>query len=146
MFYLKDMKIFKAHFALRATAFQIYYFLLMKLEAQPEAMKERRIVVCSKGEIERFFKIHPNTIRLALDLELERDFKLIMKLPDEPGRAKNRIRLTVESEWNFTLIRQILFEGTVKRSTPKVDGSLFDDVLEIVRGTDEDILGNSDRD
>ncbi len=140
------MKILKAHFALRATAFQIYYFLLMKLESQPMAMQERRVVICSKGEIERFFKIHPNTIRLALDLELERDFKFIFKLPDEPGKAKNRIRLTVESEWNFALIRQILYEGTTKRSTPKVNSSLFDDVLEIVPGTGEDILKRSDED
>ena len=139
------MKISKAHFALRATAFQIYYFLIMKLDAQPSAMQEKRVVTCSKGEIERFFKIHPNTIRLALDLELERDFKFIIKLPDEPGKAKNRIKLTIESEWNFVLIRKILFEGTVKRSSPKANESLFDEVLDFVPGTSEDNLKNTDR-
>jgi hypothetical protein len=140
------VKISKAHFALRATAFQIYYFLIMKLDAQPAAMQERRVVICSKGEIERFFKIHPNTIRLALDLELERDFKLIVKLPDEPGKAKNRIKLTVESEWNFVLIRKILYEGTAKRSSPKANESLFDEVLDFAPGTSEEDLGKTDRD
>jgi len=138
------MKIAKAHFALRATAFQLYYYLLMKLEAQPEAQQERRIIQCSKGELERFFQLHPNTVRVALDLELERDFRFIQKLQDEPNSAKNRIMINTSEKWNFALIKQILIDKSMKRMAPKPGESLFDDVLKVDGGTTGNISENTD--
>jgi hypothetical protein len=137
------MKITKAQFALRATAFQIYFYLLMKLNAQNPQQQERRIVTCSKGELERFFQHHPNTVRLALDLELERDFHFIQKLPDEPDAAKNRIRITTEDQWNFALIRQIIVDKSMKRKAPKPDESLFDGVLADGTGSQGETLEKS---
>ena len=138
------MKIAKAHFALRATAFQIYYYLLMKLEAQPESQQERRTVLCSKGELERFFQLHPNTVRVALDLELERDFRFIQKLPDEPNSAKNRIMINPSEKWNFALIKQILVDKSMKRVAPKPGESLFDDVLNVGGGAQGNNSENTD--
>lgn len=140
------MKLLKPHFALRATAFQIYCYLLLKLEAQNPNQQERRIVICSKGEIERFFGFHPNTVRIALDLELERDFRFIQKIPDEPSAAKNRIRVTIEDQWNYALIRQILVDKTTKRKAPKQEESLFDRVLNVDSGSQGSNLKTPDKD
>ncbi len=112
-----------------------HFYLLMKLEAQNPQQQERRIVTCSKGELERFFQMHPNTVRIALDLELERDFHFIQKIPDDPNAARNRIKITIEDQWNYALIRQIIVDKTVKRKAPKPEGSLFDDVLTVVAGS-----------
>ncbi len=121
------MKLLKPHFTLRPSAFQIYCYLWKKLELLPEAHQETRVVVASKGEIERELGFSINTVRQSLDQELERDFNMIRKLPDESGRAKNRILLVPEKEWNWNLIRQIIFSNQrAKRSS--ADDSLFDDL------------------
>ncbi len=114
---------------LRPTAFQIYDFLWDKLELLPAALQEKRIVNVSKAEIEREFGFSINTIRSALDFELEREFNLIRKLPDEPGKQKNRILLVPEKEWNWELIRTMVFDKTKKNQRGKSnEASIFDDL------------------
>lgn len=130
------MKLLKPHFTFRPSAFQIYCYLWKKLELLPEAHQQTRVVAASKGEIERELGFSINTVRQSLDQELERDFWMIRKLPDEQDKAKNRILLTPEKEWNWNLIRQILLTNQrIKRKTSAE--SLFDDLSVFDGGSSE---------
>lgn len=132
----QGMKLFKPHFALKPIAFQIYCYLWKKLELLPEQAQARRIVVASKGELERELGHSINTIRQALDQELELAFQMVRKLPNEPDKTPNRILLTEEKEWNWTLIRQMYQAQSARERRIKM-GSLFDDLSIIDPGSDE---------
>lgn len=130
---------------LRPTAYQIYDYLWDKLEALPPQLQERRIISCSKADLVREFGFSINTIRSALDYELENEFKFIRKLPDEPGKPKNRIYLTPESEWNWDLIKGMVFDKTKKTQRGKSnEESLFDDLSVFDGGSAESSGGNSE--
>lgn len=130
------MKLLKQHFLLRPSAFQIYCYLWKKLETYPEAHQKTRIVIASKGELERELGFSINTIRTSLDLELEREFKMIKKIPDHPDHAKNRILLCLEPDWNWDLIRELTSSHSKLKRMDLTD-SLFDD-LSIIDGGSED--------
>ena len=121
------MKLTRPIFTLRPYAFQIYCYLLKKLESLPEAHQKTRTIVCSKAEICRELGASINTVRQALDRELEQEFKFIRKLPNEFNKSENRIYISNESEWNWSLIREILKASYIK-NTKSEDASIFDDL------------------
>lgn len=93
-------------------------------------------MIASKGELERELGFSINTIRASLDLELEREFKMIKKIPDHPDHAKNRIFLILEPDWNWDLIRELTSSHS-KLKRMDLTESLFDD-LSIIDGGSED--------
>ncbi len=128
------MKLTKPLFTLNPIAFQIYCYLWKKLEALPPEAQARRIVVASKGELKNELNHSINTIRQALDVELEISFCMIKKIPNEETHAENRILITDEKDWNFELIRHLYKAKSAKDRRISLD-SLFDDLTITDRGS-----------
>lgn len=123
-------------FTLNPTAFQVYCYLWKKLEALPPEAQARRVLVCSKSELTTELNHSINTIRQALDVELEISFQMIKKLPNEETHAENRILLTEEKDWNWDLIRHLYSAKSAKDRRVSLD-SLFDDLSIFDQGSEE---------
>jgi hypothetical protein len=121
------MKIIKPIFTLNPIAFQVYCYIWKKLELLPENAQAQRVVICSKAELTQELNHSINTIRQALDIELENSFRFIRKLPNEPDKAQNRILICEDKEWNWDLIRGLYKARTAKERRHSFD-SLFDDL------------------
>lgn len=144
MIHLKTMKLTKPLFTLNPTAFQVYCYLWKKLEQMPPEAQERRTVVCSKGELTAELNHSINTIRQALDTELEGSFRMIKKIPNEQNHSENRILLTQESDWNWDLIRHLYTAKSAKDRRQTFD-SLFDDLSVFDRGSAPKISENENK-
>ena len=129
------MKLTRPIFTLRPYAFQVYCYLLKKLESMPEAHQKTRTIICSKAELCRELGASINTVRQALDRELEQEFRFIKKLPNEFNKSENRIYINSESEWNWDLIREIIKASYIK-NTKSEDASIFDDLSISDRGSE----------
>ncbi len=136
MIHLIFMKLTKPIFTLNPTAFQVYCYLWKKLEALPPEAQARRTVTCSKSELTTELNHSINTIRQALDVELEISFRMIKKLPNEETHAENRILLMDEKDWNWDLIRHLYSAKSAKDRRVKLD-SLFDDLSIFDQGSEE---------
>lgn len=136
MIHLIFMKLTKPMFTLNPTAFQVYCYLWKKLEALPPEAQARRVVTASKGELTSELNHSINTIRQALDVELEISFRMIKKLPNEEAHAENRILLMDEKDWNWDLIRHLYTAKSAKDRRVSLD-SLFDDLSIFDRGSAE---------
>lgn len=136
MIHLKLMKLTKPIFTLNPTAFQVYCYLWKKLEALPPEAQARRVVTASKGELTIVLNHSINTIRQALDMELEISFRMIKKFPNDETHAENRILLMDEKDWNWDLIRHLYTAKSAKDRRVSLD-SLFDDLSIFDRGSDE---------
>lgn len=136
MIHLIFMKLTKPIFTLNPTAFQVYCYLWKKLEALPPEAQARRVVTCSKSELTTELNHSINTIRQALDVELEISFRMIKKLPNEETHAENRILLTEEKDWNWDLIRHLYSAKSAKDRRVSLD-SLFDDLSIFDQGSEE---------
>lgn len=131
------MKLINQHFVLKPVAFQIYCYLWKKLDLLPEAGQARRIVTASKGELERELGHSINTIRQALDVELEMSFQMIKKIPNAPEHVHNRILITESKDWNWILIRKISHAQSAKERRISME-SLFDDLSISDPGSDDE--------
>lgn len=136
MIHLIFMKLTKPMFTLNPTALQVYCYLWKKLEALPPEAQVRRVVTCSKSELTTELNHSINTIRQALDVELEISFRMIKKLPNEETHAENRILLTEEKDWNWDLIRHLYSAKSAKDRRVSLD-SLFDDLSIFDQGSEE---------
>lgn len=136
MIHLIFMKLTKPIFTLNPTAFQVYCYLWKKLESLPSEAQARRIVTCSKSELTTELNHSINTIRQALDVELEISFRMIKKLPNEESHAENRILLLDEKDWNWDLIRHLYSAKSAKDRRVSLD-SLFDDLSIFDQGSEE---------
>ncbi len=136
MIHLIFMKLTKPIFTLNPTAFQVYCYLWKKLEALPPEAQARRVVTCSKSELTTELNHSINTIRQALDVELEISFRMIKKLPNEENHAENRILLAEERDWNWDLIRHLYSAKSAKDRRVSLD-SLFDDLSIFDQGSEE---------
>ncbi len=136
MIHLIFMKLTKPIFTLNPTAFQVYCYLWKKLEILPPEAQARRVVTCSKSELTTELNHSINTIRQALDVELEISFRMIKKLPNEEAHAENRILLTDEKDWNWDLIRRLYSAKSAKDRRVSLD-SLFDDLSIFDQGSEE---------
>ncbi|MCK6597349.1 MAG: hypothetical protein L6Q37_03225 [Bdellovibrionaceae bacterium] len=139
-----SMKLTKPLFTLNPTAFQVYCYLWKKLEQMPPEAQARRIVSCSKGELTSELNHSINTVRQALDVELESSFWLIKKIPNEPDHVENRIHLTEEKDWNWDLIRHLYTAKSAKDRRQTFD-SLFDDLSVFDQGSAQDFSKNGDK-
>lgn len=89
------MKLTRPIFTLRPYAFQVYCYLHKKLESLPEGHQQKRTVSCSKAELCRELGASINTIRQALDRELENEFRFIKKLPSDATKSDNRYKISL---------------------------------------------------
>lgn len=101
----------------------------------PEAHQKTRTIICSKAELCRELGASINTVRQALDRELEQEFRFIKKLPNEFNKSENRIYINSESGWNWDLIREIIKASYIK-NTKSEDASIFDDLSISDRGSE----------